>query len=148
MNTPMQLGLFEDDNRLCLAVAGLCASVKAAMNRAAAASSLSRAQITDRMNSLAQAAGVRLTKGNAKTISEDTLDQWLNPAERDHTPSLLAVNVFCLAVGDAGPLAAQLAIHGCAVMDAEARRYRDYGKACATVREAARRKKKIEEEIA
>lgn len=143
----VQLGLFEENGRLPLVVAGLIASIKAAMNKAAANSSLSRAQIVDRMNVLAQDAGVRLTKGNAKSISEDTLAQWLNPSERSHTPSLLAVNVFCLAVGNVAPLSAQLAVHGCSVMGDEDRRYRDYGKACVNARAAAKQKRKIEEEI-
>lgn len=143
----VQLGLFEENGRLPLVVAGLVASIKAAMNKAAANSPLSRAQIVDRMNTLAQDAGVRLTKGNAKSISEDTLAQWLNPLEHGHTPSLLAVNVFCLALGNVSPLAAQLEAQGCSVMDAEDRRYRDYGRACVKARAAAKQKRKFEEEI-
>lgn len=144
---PMQLNLFPDDNRLPLMVAGLVAATKTALNRAAAASQLSRAQITDRANAIAQAAGVRLTQGNAKSVGADLVDKWLNPSEREHVPSLLAVNVLCLALGDPAPLAAMLQAHGCELMTAEDRQMRDYGRACAKARQVAKLKRKFEEEL-
>ncbi len=143
----VQLILMEEDNRTPLVVAGLGAAVKAAMNRAAARSRLSREQIVDRMNRAAQAAGVRMTKGNAKTISPATLEKWLNPAERGHIPSLIAVNVFCLALSDVEPLAVQLQAHGLETMTEEDRKLRDYGRVCAQARLAGKAKRKIEEEL-
>lgn len=143
----MQLKLFDSDNRLPLVVAGLVASIKAAMNRDAAACGMSREQIADRMNEISQAAGVRLTQGNSRSISPALLEKWLSPAEREHVPSLIAVNVFCLAVGRTEALAAQLAAHGCAVMTDEDRSLRDYGRACDEARKAAKTKRKMEENL-
>ncbi len=131
-----QLSLFEQDNRTVTHIAGLTTMVKAAMNRAAAASAFSREQILDRMNHLAQVAGVRMTQGNAKAIKIDTLEKWLAP-DSDATPSLLAVEIFMQAVGNVEPLAAWLSLHNCEVMSDEDRFYRDYGLAQVEREEAA-----------
>ena len=37
------------------------------------------------------AIGVRLTAGNTRAISKDTLDKWLSPSDESHPPSILAV---------------------------------------------------------
>jgi hypothetical protein len=124
---PRQLSLFDAENRGITGIAGITVLIRAAMNRAAAASPYSREQIVERMNRLAQAAGKRMTQGSAKTISLDTLDKWLNP-ESDNVPSLVAVEVFMRAVGDTAPLAVWLEAHDCAIMTAEDRVLRDLGK--------------------
>lgn len=145
---PRQIGLFEQDGgRMASHVAGLMTAVRACMAQAAARSQLSRAQILDRINAIILAAGVRLTKGNAKAISGDTLDKWLNPGEREHAPSLLAVNVFCLAVGDASAVAAMLHLHGMEPMTTEDRKFRDYGRAMAHQRKVRKALRKIEEDL-
>jgi hypothetical protein len=143
----VQLSLLEEDNQAPLVMAGLVVAVKAAMNRAAERCTLSREQIADRMNHIALIAGVRMTKGNARKISAATLEKWLNPVERGHVPSLLAVNIFCRALGDAGPLAVQLQAHGLEIMTEEDRKLLDYGKACAQAKKAGKAKRKLEEEL-
>ncbi|PKN07595.1 MAG: hypothetical protein CVU73_12685 [Deltaproteobacteria bacterium HGW-Deltaproteobacteria-8] len=139
-----QHSLFKDDHG---ALAGLVPAMRAAMNRAAGADTAGRALLVDRINDIARQAGLRLTTGNAQSISKDTLDKWLAPSDRDHTPSLLAVVVFCAATGDSAPLQMMLRALGLDVMTAEDRMLRDYGKACKTVREASRRKKMLEVSI-
>ncbi|AAS97159.1 hypothetical protein DVU_2687 [Nitratidesulfovibrio vulgaris str. Hildenborough] len=121
------LSLFDDS---AARLAGLNATLKTAMQRTIAASGLSREQVLDRMNTLAKQAGVKLTTGNAHQLSLATLDKWLNPADREHLPSVLALHVFCLAVNNVQPLAQLLGLHGCGVMTAEDRRLRDYGQVC------------------
>lgn len=131
----VQLSLFDDK---AAKLAGLNATLKASMQRALSASALSREQLLDRMNGLARDAGVKLTTGNAHQLSLATLDKWLNPSDREHLPSVLALHVFCLALNNVQPLAHLLGLHGCGVMTAEDKRLRDYGHVCW---EAKRRRK-------
>lgn len=128
-------------------LAGLIPAIRAAMNAAAGSDDQGRKRLVDRINAVAVSAGVRLTAGNVKAISKDTLDKWLSPGDRDHTPSLLAVVVFCLATKNYDPLRMLLRVVGLDVMTAEDRKLRDYGRACASEREARKRKKRLEEEI-
>lgn len=138
-----QLSLFDAENRRVAHIAGFASFVRAAMNRAAAASPLSREQIVERMNELARAAGVRMTRGNAKKISLDTLEKWLNPYG-DYAPSLLAVEIFMRAAGTLEPLGSWLSLHGCEFMTDEDRAYRDLGKIKLDQKEAAARARELE----
>lgn len=85
------------------------AAVKTAMRQSAKDSPLSRDQICDRMNELAEAAGFRLGGGNSKALSLALLEKWLNPLEREHMPTLRALTVFCRAVETVEPLRAMAA---------------------------------------
>lgn len=76
--------------------------VKSAMRAAAADSHLSREQICDRMNELAEQHGFRLQGNGGLRVA--TLEKWLNPCEREHAPSLLGVLLFCRVLGCAQPL--------------------------------------------
>lgn len=140
-----QLSLLDDDRTGNLA--GLVPALRAAMNRTAGVDEEGRKLLVDRINSLASAAGIRLTAGNARSVSKDTLDKWLSPGDRDHTPSILAVCAFCLATKTAEPLRVLLRAIGLDVMDQEDQKLRDYGRACLNARAAAKKKRKLEEEI-
>ncbi len=139
-----QASLLDDDHGR---LAGLIPAMRAAMNRAAGEDEAGRKLLVDRLNAVARDAGVRLTTGNAHVISKDTLDKWLNPNDRDHTPGILAVAVFCAATKDAGALRVLLQAVGLDVMTPEDRKHRDYGKACLAAREALKLKKMLEEHI-
>ena len=127
--------------------AGLITRIKVAMARSVEESGLSREQALDRMNALAQSAGVKLTGGSAKDLSLATFEKWLNPAERDHIPGILAINTFCAALGDTTVLATQLAMHGCEVMVAADRFERDYGRACLAEKRARKKKRLMEADL-
>lgn len=71
--------------------------VKLAMNEAADRSGLSREQIVDAMNGLAQLGGIR------GRVSKATLDKWLNPQAENYPPTLAGLQLFCLAVEDENP---------------------------------------------
>lgn len=141
-----QLSLFDAENTATASIAGFDAVIKASMNRAAVSSQYSRQQLVDRMNSLSQAAGRRLTGGNAKSISLDTLEKWLNP-ESDSTPTLRAVHVFMLACGSTDPLEAWAGLHGCAIMTQKDRRLRDLGEKKLRIQRDAREVKRLEDEL-
>lgn len=139
-----QFTLFDDDFG---ALSGVMPAVRASMNRAAGADAEGRKRLVDRVNAIAANSGVRLTQGNTKAISKDLFDKWISPSDRDHTPSLLAVVVFCKAVGDPAPLRVVLKALGLDLMTEEDRRQRDYGRACLEERAARKRKKHLEESI-
>ncbi|PKN06667.1 MAG: hypothetical protein CVU73_15935 [Deltaproteobacteria bacterium HGW-Deltaproteobacteria-8] len=139
-----QASLLEDDHGR---LAGVIPAMRAAMNRAAGEDESGRKLLVDRLNAVAREVGVRLTTGSAHALSKDTLDKWLNPNDRDHTPGILAVAVFCAATKDAGALRVLLQSIGLDVMTQEDRKHRDYGKACLAEREARKRKKRLEETI-
>ncbi|WP_419787249.1 hypothetical protein [Pseudodesulfovibrio sp.] len=139
-----QLSLFDDPSA---ELTMLMVKVKSAMNQSAARCGLSRDEIADRMNEIAAKSGVGLTRGNAKNIKTATIEKWLNPSNRDHQPSLVAVNVFCMAVKNVAPLAAMLGLHGCGVMTPEDKKLRDYAEALIAERDARKRKKQLEMEL-
>ncbi len=124
--------------------AGLIKRVKVAMQQATTDSGLSRQQVLDRMNAIASAAGIKLTGGNASRLGLATFEKWLNPANTDQTPGVLALNVFCTALNDTSALDVQLAMHGCEVMGEHDRLVRDYGRACLAMKDAGRKKRKLE----
>ena len=139
-----QLTLFENDTT---ALAGVLAAIRAAMNTAAGASEEGRKLLVDRLNDVANSANVRLTAGNTKSISKDTLDKLLSPSDRDHPPSILAVLAFCMATQDVGALRAMLRPLGLDVMTREDRRLRDYGRTCIENKARAKAKRRLEEEL-
>jgi hypothetical protein len=140
-----QLSLFDTDDAHGLA--GVVPAVRAAMNAAAGASEEGRKLLVDRLSAFAASANVRLTGGNAKSISKDTLDKWLSPSDRDHTPSILAVVALCMATKDAGPIRAMLKPLGLDVMTAKDRKLRDYGKAVIEDKARAKAKRRMEDEL-
>lgn len=140
-----QLSLFEAENIATASIAGFDAVLKAAMNRAASSSPYSRQQIVERMNALSQAAGRRLTSGNARSISVDTLDKWLSP-ESDQVPTTRAVNVFMHVCG-VSPLEAWAGLHGCSIMTPTDKNLRDFGEKKLRMQQEARSLKLLEESL-
>ena len=140
-----QLSLFDDENRAVSQIAGFDVILKAAMNRAAAASPLSREQIVAKMNALSQAAGRRLTSGNAKSVSLAVLEKWLSP-ESDQLPPARAVNVFMHVCGVA-PLEAWAAGHGCGIMTPRDKKLRDLAEEKLNIQRAAVRARRLETEL-
>jgi len=139
-----QLSLLEDATRL----AGVMASIRAAMRAAAGApESEGRKTLPDRLNALARQAGIKLTAGNQKSISKDTLDKWLSPSDTSHTPSLLAVLAFCRATGDMEPLRIAARALGLDLMTEDDRKVRDYGRAVLDMKAARERKRKLENDL-
>jgi len=148
MSKAIRLSLLNDGTATAK-VAGLIPAVKSAMQRSISETrtALSREQVLDRMNRIAGDAGVKLTMGNSRKLALPTLEKWLNPGDREHLPSILALHVFCLAVGSLEPLAFLIGLHGCEVMTPQDRKFRDYGLACIETRVKRKKLKRLEEEI-
>lgn len=121
-----QLSLLFDDYA---ALAGLMPAVRAAMRRAAGEpESEGRKLLVDKINHIARQAEIKLTSGNTRIISKDTLDKWLSPSDTGHPPSITALIVFCRATGDSGPLRVLLRAIGADIMTEEDRVYAEIGR--------------------
>ncbi len=79
--------------------------LKLAMVSAEKKSGLSREQIVDQMNDLAEQYGLRLTKGNGRNLTIDTLEKWLNSKDRSRVINIKALPVYCRVVGSNEPIA-------------------------------------------
>ncbi|HAS88243.1 MAG TPA: hypothetical protein DCS48_02910 [Desulfovibrio sp.] len=145
-----QLTLFHDDNqeiefqRLAANLASLMPMVRSSMNRVAEAHHLSRDLIADRMTDISRSSGVKLSRGNAKSVKTATLNKWLAPEDRDHPPSLQAVIAFVMATGDNSPLMPLLSALGLEVMTDQDKKLRDYGQAVIEAKKSQKEKKKLE----
>lgn len=137
-----QLSLLTDDYAH---LAGLLPAIRGAMRRAAGAEdSEGRKALVDSINRIAANGGVRLTTGNTKVITKDTLDKWLSPSDASHPPSITAIVVFCVATGDMAPLKQILKAAGLGVATEEDLKFAEYGRICHNERETKRKKRKIE----
>ncbi len=139
-----QLSLLETSYQL----AGAMAAIRAAMRATVGApESEGRKALPDRMNAIARQAGIRMTQGNQKNISKDTLDKWLSPSDLSHPPSILALLVFCSATDCAEPLRVAARALGFDLMTREDRMLRDYAQAILDEKAARQRKNKLEKEL-
>lgn len=138
-----QLSLFDST----LNLAGVMPSVKAAMRRIAGEGDECRKGLVDKLNEITAHAEVRLTTGNSKFISLDTLNKMLSPSDTSHPASVLFILVFCKATKDYTPLRLIAQAVGFDLMGEEDRKFRDYGKATLEEKAARKRKKQLEERL-
>ena len=123
------------------------AAMAAACKRFCDSHRVSREEVVARMNSRAVEAGVRLTGGNAKELSDHIFAKWLSPSAPDHMPGIRALNVFMDVVGDLSPLSVQAAVHDGAVVSAEQLLLLERAEVENQIKALQRRKKQLEEAI-
>lgn len=121
-----QLSLIDDEYTT---LSGAMPSIKAALRRVAGdENSEGRKLLVDKINKIARITGVKLTGGNVRAISKDTLDKWLSPSDESHPPSVVAILAFCLATQNTTPLRVMLRVAGLDVMTEEDRLYAEIGR--------------------
>ncbi len=121
-----QLSLIDDEYTT---LSGAMPSIKAALRRVAGdENSEGRKLLVDKINKIARISGVKLTGGNVRAISKDTLDKWLSPSDESHPPSVVAILAFCLATQNTTPLRVMLRVAGLDVMTEEDRLYAEIGR--------------------
>lgn len=108
---------------------------------------LSREQIVDRMNNLADQYGVRLTHGNSKSLSFETFEKWLNPKEVSRLMPVKALPVFCAATGQCSAASVLVEPLGLRVIGSREQKMLAWAEAKMTVREQNRMIRKIEGEL-
>ena len=135
-----------DNNAVLLA--GLMPALRASMRKVAGLpDSEGRKLLVDKINKIANEAEVKLTGGNVKNISKDTLDKWLSPSDTSHPPSVLAVIVFCMAAGNTEPIEILLRALNLEIMSHKDKKARDYGKAILDEKAARTRRKRLEQNM-
>ena len=139
-----QLPIFTTSLRL----SGAMAAIRAAMREAAGSpESEGRKLLVDKLNGISERSSIKLTGGNNLSISKATLDKWLSPSDTSHPPSLLALLAFCIATDSLEPFRVAAQVLGVDVMTEEDKKLRDYGQAVLEMKEARKRKKKLEETL-
>lgn len=93
-----QLGLFSSAPTL-----NVLRDLKTSMAKAAKETGLSRDELCDRINQLADRYGVRMVKGPGQNLSLDTLEKWLNPEDKERVIPVKAISIFCAAVESVEP---------------------------------------------
>lgn len=107
-----QLGLFSSAPTL-----NVLRDLKTAMATAADATGLSREELCDRINQIADRYGVRLVKGTGPNLTLATLEKWLNPEDKERVIPTKALSVFCAAVDSLEPFRVMITPLGGRVID-------------------------------
>ena len=121
--------------------------IKAALNKDVQASGLSREQIVDRMNELADCYGVCLVNGNCKRLTIETFEKWLNSNDLKRQIPLKAIPVFCAAVKKHSSLDVMARSLGMRVVGDREQKLLSWAEAKMAIREHNRTVKKLESEI-
>lgn len=138
-----QGSLFDiDPLKKVIGLAGLMPCMRADMNIVADEYPDGRKMLVDAVNGIFAREGVSIP-GGAKSITLDTLNKWLQPGERGHEPSLMAIVCFCLATGDARPLQHVFRALGLEIIRKEDRWYLELGMVCEQERELKERKTEL-----
>ena len=139
-----QLSLIDDIAQL----AGALPAIKAAMRAVAGdPEGAGRKALPEKINAIARASGIKLTGGNARAISEDTLHKWLSPSDESHPPSIHAVLAFYLATGSDAPLRAMLQSVGLDVMTKKDKKLRDLGERERQAKDLRKRRRMLEDDL-
>ena len=120
--------------------------LKLAMIEGEKACGLSREQIVDRMNDLAEQYGVNLVKGRGG-LTVDTLEKWLNPKDRSRVINIKALPIFCRVVGDNRAIAELVRPLGGMLIDEKDAKLLAWARQYHRAKEARQAMKKIEAEL-
>jgi len=137
-----QLGLFNTAPTL-----NVLRDLKVAMALAAKTSGLSRDELCDRINQLADRYGVRLVKGTGQNLTLDTLEKWLNPEDKERVIPVKALSVFCAATGSIEPIQVMVAPLGWRVINDRQAKLLELAELDQDVKKKKARMRKIEAEI-
>jgi hypothetical protein len=121
--------------------------VKAAMNEAIKESSMSREQIVDDMNRLAQAAGITCN-GRGQKVTSAILDKWVAAGSQAHQIPLRMLPVFCRAVGSNLPLEVySRCFDGARAVTAEDYKVLEWARLTIASRKSSRRARQLAQEV-
>lgn len=119
-------------------------SVKEALFRAAKSSGMSREEIVDRMNRLAERFGVSLSGGKDSRLSLDVFEKWVNTSDLSRNMPVRAIPIFCKAVNNTDVLNEIVHPLGYQVIGESDRRLLEWAKAYQKARSAKKTMKKLE----
>lgn len=125
-------------------LSGVDPAIKAAMRQVCKEDGRSREELVDALNELADAAGVRITGGNAQHLALPTFEKWLSPAATDQMPSPRALVLFCEVTADVRPLSVMAEPLGARVIDQEEARVLQVAEIEQEIKLLKKRKKMLE----
>ena len=91
--------------------------VKTAMANAAKDTGLSREELCERINQIADRYGVRMVKGTGSGVTMATLEKWLNPEDKEREIPVKGMTTFLAATNDMRPMQEMVAPLGWMVID-------------------------------
>lgn len=121
--------------------------LKECMATVVSESGLSREAFLEQMNELADRFGVRLMKGNSRSLTMATFEKWLNPNNKDHIPNPNALSVFCEVGKSTNPLQVLANPLGAQIISEKDVKLLLWAKEYHMVREAKKKMRKLEAEI-
>lgn len=121
--------------------------LKTAMAAAAKATGLSREELCDRINQVADRYGVRLVKGSGQHLSLDTLEKWLNHEDMERVIPAKGLPVFCAATGSIEPMQVLVAPLGWRVINDKQTKLLTLAELDMEVKQKQARMKKIKAEL-
>jgi hypothetical protein len=105
-------------------------------------STLSRDQISDRMNDISAKESM-----SGQKITKDKLDGWCKDSDPARLPSLVELVLFCASTGNNNPLAVLADSLGCEIVGHEEKKVLAWGKAEIEKRKATKKARLALEEI-
>jgi hypothetical protein len=120
---------------------------KKAMAEAASECGLSREQIVDSMNVLADQHGVHLAKGNCKQLKIETLDKWLNVNDLARIIDIKALVLFCAVTGSTKPFSELLKPLGGIIIEGKDIKLLHWAQEHFREKAARQKKRKLEAEL-
>jgi hypothetical protein len=120
-------------------------ALKRALNLAVRESGLSRAQVADRLNEVLALEGLR-TRGREGAVSLALLEKWLAPGDQAAVMPAKFLPAFCRVTGSLLPLMALARPLGAEVIGPEDQVLLELARALMAERQAARRRRRLEEE--
>lgn len=119
--------------------------LKTAMRQALTTADMSREQIVDEMNRLAELEGIRT--GRSERTSVDILNKWVAPGDERYIIPTKLLPIFCLAVDSLLPLAALAAPAGGSVISMAELKRLEWANVELERRRLRRRARRLAEEV-
>lgn len=139
MSTPAQMSLFD-----AIPTYNIERNTKEALAKAAKNSGLSREEIVEQMNRIADMFGIALTRGKDSRLSLDVLDKWLNTSDLTRSMPVRALPIFCKVVNNPEPLQEIVRPLGLQIINDSERRLLEWAKAYKQARRAQKTMKRLE----
>lgn len=121
--------------------------LKESLSVVVANSGMSRPEFLDLVNQLADRFGVRLVKGQGRSLTMATFEKWLNPNNKDNFPRYSAITIICEVGGSIAPLQVLAKPVGAMVIDEQDARLLRWAKEYQMVKEAKKKMRKLEAEF-
>jgi hypothetical protein len=140
MQKPVQRNLFDRPTF------NIVKAQKVAMSEAAKRCGLSRDEIVDKMNELAEWYGVDLNSGDGR-LTRGTLEKWINPSEMKRQMPMRALPIFCAVTKDATTLDILAWPIGCKMIDPQDRKLLEWAQIYMTAKKDRKKMRLLEEDL-